>query len=262
MGTTIHETLSFEAVECPGRGRLGNAGCPGDTAHALVTHVRHGTEDGELGQGELRQASVRTQVRPGPAVGIEEDNQCRLDVVHVVVAHGHGHLYTMGIDLIQATPSQETVMTQFRDLEAIANAHGADLGISDWHLISQTDVNMFADATDAHEWIHVDPERAQRESPFGRTVAHGYLTMSLATPFVTQLLATDGPMLGINYGLNRVRFPTSVPVGARVRARGTLRSAQQVGQNLRTTVELVYETEGSDRPPCVAEVVSLLLPPG
>ena len=152
-------------------------------------------------------------------------------------------------------------MTQFRDLEAIANAHGADLGISDWHLISQTDVDMFADATDAHEWIHVDPERAQRESPFGRTVAHGYLTMSLATPFVTQLLAVDGPMLGINYGLNRVRFPTSTPVGARVRARGTLKSAQQVGQNLRTTVELVYETEGSDRPPCVAEVVSLLLPP-
>jgi acyl dehydratase len=258
----MHETLSFEAVECSGRRRLGNAGCPGNTAHALVTDVRHGTKDGELGQGELRQASVRTQVRPGPAVGIKEDNQCRLDVVHVVVANGHRRVYTTGIDPIQATSSQETVMTQFRDLEAIANAQGTDLGISDWHPISQTDVNMFADATDAHEWIHVDPERAQRESPFGRTVAHGYLTMSLATPFVTQLLAVDGPMLGINYGLNRVRFPTSVPVGARVRARGMLKSAQQVGENLRTTVELVYETEGSDRPPCVAEVVSLLLPPG
>ena len=121
-------------------------------------------------------------------------------------------------------------MTQFRDLEAIANAQGTNLGISDWHLISQTDVDIFADATDAHEWIHVDLERAQRESPFGRTVAHGYLTMSLATPFVTQLLAVDGPMLGINYGLNRVRFPTSVPVGARVRARGMLKSAQQVGR--------------------------------
>lgn len=153
-------------------------------------------------------------------------------------------------------------MTRFHDLGAVAHAAGTDLGVTDWHLITQDHVNMFAEATDAHEWIHVDTERARSESPFAVTVAPGYLTLSLATPFVTQLLETEEPLLGINYGLDRVRFPASVPVGARVRARGRLKTVTRVGQNLRTTVQLVYETEGSDKPPCAAEIISLLQPAG
>jgi acyl dehydratase len=149
-------------------------------------------------------------------------------------------------------------MTRFHDLEVVVDAADTELGVTGWHAITQEHVNIFAEATSAHEWIHVDPERARRESPFGGPVAHGYLTLSLATPFIAQLLEVDERLLGINYGLGRVRFPAPVPVGARVRARGRLKKVEHVGQNLRTTVELVYETEGSDKPPCAAEVIALL----
>lgn len=121
----------------------------------------------------------------------------------------------------------------------------------------------FADATRAHEWIHVDVERARRESPFGTTVVHGYLTLSLATAFVTELLALPGDRyLGINHGLERVRFPAPFPVGGRVRAHGTLTEACRHDQGVRTLVDLTYEQDGSDVPPCVASVVSLVVPAG
>ena len=146
------------------------------------------------------------------------------------------------------------------ELASLPERVGQRLGTSRSELITQQDVQWFADATRAHEWIHVDPQRAAREGPFGTTVAHGYLTLSLATPFVTELLGVGDGVVGINYGLNRVRFPAPVPVGSRVRAHGTLRSATPDGPGMRTVIELVYEVEGGDRPPCVAEVVSVLLP--
>jgi acyl dehydratase len=146
------------------------------------------------------------------------------------------------------------------ELASLPERVGQDLGASRWELITQQDVQGFADATRAHEWIHIDTQRAAREGPFRTTVAHGYLTLSLATAFVTELLGAGDSVVGINYGLNRVRFPAPVPVGSRVRAHGTLRSVTPDGPGMRTVVELVYEVEGADRPPCVAEVVSVLLP--
>jgi acyl dehydratase len=152
-------------------------------------------------------------------------------------------------------------VTRFDGFEQVAEAVGRDLGVSGWHTITAEHVAMFADATDAHEWIHLDTERARQESPFGTPVAHGYLTLSLATPFLTQLLDLGPSVLGVNYGLERVRFPAAVPVGSRVRARGVLKAAEPFGSGLRTTVELSYESDGAGKSPCVAEVVSLLQPP-
>jgi len=143
----------------------------------------------------------------------------------------------------------------------LAFGEGA-LGTTAWHKITQVAVQRFADATNAHEWIHVDVDRARNESPFETTVAHGYLTMSLATPFVTELLRIDGPVVGVNYGLNRVRFPAPVPVGRRVRAHGLLKAVERWGPGVQTLIELTYETEGAQKPPCVAEVLSLALPIG
>lgn len=151
-------------------------------------------------------------------------------------------------------------MASLTSFEGVTDAVGSDLGLSDWHTITPEHVAMFAEATNAHEWIHLDMGRARRESPFGTTVAHGYLTLSLATRFSTQVLTVETPTLGVNYGLARVRFPSALPVGSRVRARGTLKAADQVGAALRTTVELIYESEGTKKPPCVAEVISLLEP--
>lgn len=109
-------------------------------------------------------------------------------------------------------------------------------------------MQQFADATRAHEWIHLDVERCARESPFGTTVAHGYLTLSLATRFVTELLEGAGGTIGINYGLERVRFPAPLPVGSRVRAHGTLSAATTQDAGIHTVIELVYEAEGAQRP--------------
>lgn len=149
---------------------------------------------------------------------------------------------------------------KFASLAALRAAQGRPLGSSEWVTLSQEDVAAFAGATRAEEWIHVDEERARRESPFGTTVAHGYLTLSLATHVLTEMLEVDGYGLGVNYGLDRVRFPAPVPVGARVRATGTLLAAEDDARGVRTTTELVFTCDGADRPVCVAEVVSLLLP--
>ncbi len=124
------------------------------------------------------------------------------------------------------------------------------------------DVQNFADATNAHEWIHVDVDRARSESPFATTVAHGYPTLALATPFVMELLEVDEPVIGVNYGLDRARFPAPVPVGRRIRAHGVLKAVERKGPGVQTLVELTYETEGAEKPPCVAEVLSLTLPVG
>lgn len=147
----------------------------------------------------------------------------------------------------------------FASFDELLSSIGKDLGTTSWHTISQEDVDKFADATRAHEWIHLDLDRARNEGPFGTTVAHGYLILSLATAFLTELLSLDGDAVGVNYGLDRVRFPEPVPVGSRVRARGVVRDARPHGEGVRVVVELTYEREGGSKPPCVAEVVSLIL---
>jgi acyl dehydratase len=139
-----------------------------------------------------------------------------------------------------------------KDLEAHAGEH---LGSSDWHEITQDQVNLFADATGDHQWIHVDPERA-KSGPFGGTIAHGYLTMSLVPSLLQEVWKVDGMKMGLNYGINKLRFPAPVPVGSKVRADVNLAAVDDVGGGgLQTTLSVTIEIEGQDKPGCVAEVV-------
>ncbi len=132
---------------------------------------------------------------------------------------------------------------------------GTELGVSDWHAVTQEDINAFAECTHDHQWIHIDVERAKKESPFGGPVAHGYYTLSLAPYLMDQIWAVEGIRMGVNYGLNKLRFPSPVPVGKRVRARATLDDAEDVTGGMQVTVGLTFEVEGSSKPACVAEGV-------
>ncbi len=132
---------------------------------------------------------------------------------------------------------------------------GSVLGTSEWFEITQERVNTFADATDDHQWIHVDPERASRESPFGGPVGHGYLTLSLFVPMWSQVLVVTDTTMAVNYGLNKVRFPAPVPVGSKIRLTATLADVEEVKGGLQLTVGGVVEREGGDKPVCVLEAV-------
>ena len=141
---------------------------------------------------------------------------------------------------------------EVKDLKAHEGEH---LGSSDWHQVTQDQVNMFADATGDHQWIHVDAERA-KSGPFGGTIAHGYLTMSLVPMLLQEIWQVSGMRMGLNYGINKLRFPAPVPVGSKVRADATLASVEEVGGGgLQTTLAVTIEVEGQDKPACVAEIV-------
>lgn len=137
-------------------------------------------------------------------------------------------------------------------IPALKQLVGEELGVSDWREISQAKVDAFADLTDDHQWIHVDVERA-RESPFGGTIAHGFLTVALAPSFMDELFAITDVSMGLNYGLDRVRFPSPLPVGSRVRMRATLAAADDIPGGVQTTMIFTFEVEGGDKPVCVAE---------
>jgi acyl dehydratase len=143
----------------------------------------------------------------------------------------------------------------------LADMVGKDLAVTEWLEITQERIDRFADATDDHQWIHVDAERA-RSGPFGRTIAHGYLTLSLIAGFSQRHLKLEERM-SINYGLNKVRFPAPVPVGSRVRARFTLKSLQPfeaaAGRGVEMVSTVTIELEGSERPACVAEAIRVSL---
>jgi acyl dehydratase len=129
---------------------------------------------------------------------------------------------------------------------------GQELGVSDWHEVTQEAINRFADVTGDHQWIHVDPERAA-QTPFGGTIAHGYYTLSLAPQFTYAMFSIDGFAFGLNYGLNRVRFPAPMPVGGKVRMRAKLGSVEDIPGGAQITTELTFEREGGEKPVCVAE---------
>lgn len=137
---------------------------------------------------------------------------------------------------------------------------GADLGVTDWSAVTQEQVDQFADATGDHQWIHVDVARATAESPFGGPVAHGYLTLSLVNLFLPQLLDVQGASMGVNVGLDKVRFPAPVPVGARLRGHGQVVAVAEAKGGVQVTVRVTVEIEGSDKPACVADTVSRFLP--
>ena len=132
---------------------------------------------------------------------------------------------------------------------------GKELGTSPWIEITQERVNTFADATDDHQWIHVDVERAKKESPFGGPIAHGYLTLSLLIPLWSHVLTVTDATAVVNYGLNKVRFPAPVPVGGRIRLTATLTDVTEVTGGLQITASAVIELEGSGKPACVAEPI-------
>ncbi|MGY1833308.1 MaoC family dehydratase [Geodermatophilus sp. SYSU D01180] len=132
---------------------------------------------------------------------------------------------------------------------------GQELGTSDWFEVTQDRVDTFADATGDHQWIHVDVERAKAESPFGGPIAHGYLTLSLLVPLFAQVFVVTDTAMGVNYGLNKVRFPSPVPVGSRVRLTATLTDVTPFTGGLQLTFAAVVEREGSEKPACIAEPV-------
>ncbi|MBA6437962.1 MULTISPECIES: MaoC family dehydratase [Streptomyces] len=142
----------------------------------------------------------------------------------------------------------------FTSPDELRSAVGEELGPSDWLEIDQKRIDLFADATGDHQWIHVDPEKAAA-GPFGTTIAHGYLTLSLLPLFTPQLLRVEGVRMGINYGVNKVRFPSPVPVGSRLRATGRIVEAAEVKDGLQMTLTVTLEREGADKPACVAESV-------
>jgi acyl dehydratase len=136
----------------------------------------------------------------------------------------------------------------------LASLVGQRIGVSRWESIDQVRVNQFAEATGDHQWIHVDPERAVA-GPFGTTIAHGYLILSLATMLLWDVLEVTGASQVINYGVEKVRFPTPVPVGSRVRLALDLVAVKDVAGGIHATLGLVFELEGAKKPPCVAEIL-------
>ena len=146
-------------------------------------------------------------------------------------------------------------MRAIRGLTEMRGLVGQELGTSDWHTVTQDEIELFADATHDHQWIHVDPERCRRESPFGGPIAHGYYTLSLAPHLLAQILRVDGVRMGVNYGLNKMRLPSPLPVGAKVRARATLSAFEEIQGGAQATIGLTFEVENQPKPTCVAEVI-------
>ena len=146
-------------------------------------------------------------------------------------------------------------MRTFNSLAELAACAGQEIAVSDWRTVTQQHIDQFADATGDHQWIHVDPERA-KTGPFGATIAHGYLTLSLLAGFGASSFKVSGMRMGINYGLNKVRFMAPVPVGSRLRARISLLEATPIEGGMQLSWRNTIEREGSDKPVCVAEPVS------
>ena len=137
----------------------------------------------------------------------------------------------------------------------LAEKIGQEVGLSDWITVTQAQIALFAEATGDHQWIHLDAERAA-EGPFGTTIAHGFLTLSLLPQMAASAFAVDDTRMGVNYGLNRVRFPSPVPSGSRLRGRFKLLSVEPVPGGAQYTIEVTMEREGGDKPVCVAESLS------
>jgi acyl dehydratase len=148
--------------------------------------------------------------------------------------------------------------TVFKDPDAVKNAVGTHLGYSEWEVVDQARINRFADATGDHQWIHVDEDKA-KAGPFGATIAHGYLTLSMTNLFLPQLITVENLSMGINYGVNKVRFPTPVKVGSRIRAGAEIVQGEEIPGGIQVIIKMTVELEGSDKPACVVENVTRYL---
>ena len=143
-------------------------------------------------------------------------------------------------------------MRVFNGVDELRGAVGSQLGVSDWITVDQSQIDTFADATLDHQWIHIDEERA-KDGPFGGTIAHGFLTLSLLSHLVSQTFRIEGTKMGVNYGLNRVRFTSPVPVGSKVRGNIELVDVADIEGGVQMTTKVTVEIEGSERPALVAE---------
>ncbi|MGR5237679.1 MaoC family dehydratase [Vibrio alfacsensis] len=139
--------------------------------------------------------------------------------------------------------------------EQLLSLEGKTLGTTEWLTISQQRINLFAEATNDHQWIHVDEEKAAK-GPFGACIAHGYLTLSLASDFLFQLIDIQNLAMGVNYGCNKIRFPAPVPVGSQIRGRGDVISVEKIGEAYQAVIRITIEIEGSERPGCVVDTIS------
>jgi acyl dehydratase len=146
------------------------------------------------------------------------------------------------------------MITTIEGIEGLKGLVGAHLGYSEWHQVTQDQVNLFADATDDHQWIHVDIERA-KAGPFGGPIAHGYLTLSLLPTLLSEILRVNGVAMTVNYGLNKLRFPAPVPVGSKLRAGAVLSSIEDVAGGVQCELAVTFEIEGNTKPACVADIL-------
>jgi acyl dehydratase len=140
--------------------------------------------------------------------------------------------------------------------QALKNFVGREIGVTDWFAVTQERINLFAEATEDRQWIHVDPERAEKESPYGTTIAHGFLTLSLLSQFMKQAIQIQGGVrVVINYGLNRVRFPSPVQAGSKIRVRAKLQSLTELSDSVEAIFSCTVEAENAGKPCCVAECI-------
>ena len=144
-------------------------------------------------------------------------------------------------------------ITQIESIARLRDHVGQEVAVSDWLEVSQERINQFAEGTDDRQWIHTDPERAARESPFKGTIAHGFLTLSLLSALGQRAMSVDGVRMGLNYGLDRVRFVSPVPAGSRIRGRFTLSAIADISGGVQATWNVTVEREGGDKPSCIAE---------
>jgi acyl dehydratase len=144
-------------------------------------------------------------------------------------------------------------VTQLESISTLTDFVGKEVGVSDWLEVSQQRINQFAESTEDRQWIHIDPERAAKESPFKTTIAHGFLSLSLLSELGKMAMSVGGVRMGINYGLNRVRFVSPVPAGAQIRGRFNLQELEEIQGGVQATWKVTVEREGSDKPCCVAE---------
>lgn len=147
----------------------------------------------------------------------------------------------------------------FKHPSDLKQAQGEQLGCGDWLEIDQNRINLFADATGDHQWIHVDPERA-KDGPFGQCIAHGYLTLSLVNLFLPQIIDVQGISMGVNVGCEKIRFPAPVPVGSRIRGCGELVSVKEVNGGIQSVVRVTVEIDGQNKPACVVDTISRYFP--
>lgn len=147
-------------------------------------------------------------------------------------------------------------MRKIASIEELKSLVGQEVAVTDWFSVSQERINLFAEATGDHQWIHLDTERCRKESPFGTTIAHGFLTLSLLPMIMQSAVALPPAKMGVNYGLNKVRFPSPVPSGSRVRGRMTLKEVEDIEGGEQITWLVTLEREGGDKPVCVAESIA------